>query len=220
MRRLLIAAVLCLSAACGGSDGGGSPTAPSGGQSTKRIFLEGDLNFGDVQVGSTHDRNLRIYNQGSAPITVTGLTGPSGYTASWTSGTVPPNNGFQEIRIRFTPTEERSYSGTLTVSADHTSGTNTIPISGRGAREPFTRSGVGNTVFDMPTGNGLRMKITGDYTGNSENFVVYIGGRLVVNELVGTHWNQTHHEGIYLTNGGVVEIKLSSGVRWSLQEQR
>lgn len=205
--------------ACGG-DGGGSPTSPSPSQGTKRIFLEGDLSFGDVSIGSSHDRNFRIYNQGATPITVTGLTGPSGYTASWTSGTVAPNNGFQEIRVRFAPTEARSYSGTVTVNADHTAGTNTIPISGRGVREPFTRSGSGNTVFDMPT-DVARVRIIGTFNGNSSNFVVRIGGRLVVNELVGTFWGQPRYEGIHLTNGGgVVEITNSSGVAWSFEEVR
>lgn len=204
--------------ACGGSDGPTSPSPPAGG--AKRIFLEGDLNFGDVSVGSTHDRSFRIYNQGSAPITVTGLTGPGGFTASWTSGTVPPNNGFQEVRVRFAPTEARSYSGTVTVNADHTSGTNTIPISARGVREPFTRSGTGNTVFDMPT-DVARVRIVGTFSGNSSNFVVRIGGRLVVNELVGSFWGQPRYEGIHLTNGGgVVEITNSSGVSWSFEEVR
>lgn len=221
MRRLLIAAVLCLSAACGGSDGGGSPTAPSEGKGTKRIFLEGDLNFGDVQIGATHDRNFRIYNQGSAPITVTGLTGPSGYTASWTSGTVPPNNGFQEIRMRFAPTEARSYSGTLTVNADHTTGTNTIPMNGRGVREPFTRSGVGNTVFDMPT-DISRVRITGSYGGSCENFIMRVGGRLAVNEILGTCSiaSGRNYEGTHLVSGGVVEVTSSNGVSWSITELR
>jgi hypothetical protein len=40
-------------------------------------------------------------------------------------------------------------------------------------------------------------------------------GRLIVNELVGYGRGQPHFEGTYLTSGGVVELKLSSGVDWS-----
>lgn len=83
----------------------------------------------------------------------------------------------------------------------------------------WSKAGSGDTVFDMPT-HVSRVKITGDYTKNSSNFVVYIGGRLIVNELVGTGWGTTHFEGTYVTSGGVVEIKLSSGVAWTFMEVR
>ena len=81
----------------------------------------------------------------------------------------------------------------------------------------WSRSGVGDNVFDMPTYIS-RVKITGSYTGNSSNFIVYIGGDLIVNELLGTVWGQTSFSGTYLTTGGVVEIKYSSGVSWSFTE--
>ncbi len=83
----------------------------------------------------------------------------------------------------------------------------------------FSRSGSGDTVFDMPTTVG-RIKITADYRTNSSNFIVHIAGRGVVNELVGTAWNQTHFEGTYVTTGGVVEILFSSGVAWTFAEIR
>ena len=81
-------------------------------------FLGRHLSFGDVPMGTTVERELRIYNQGSSPLTVTGMTGPGGYTATWTSGTIPPNNGSQQTKIRFTPTENRTYNGTLTVNGN------------------------------------------------------------------------------------------------------
>jgi len=83
----------------------------------------------------------------------------------------------------------------------------------------FSRSGSGDTVFDMPTTVG-RIKITADYRSNSSNFIVHIAGRGVVNELLGTAWNQTHFEGTYVTTGGVVEILFSSGVAWTFAEIR
>lgn len=84
---------------------------------------------------------------------------------------------------------------------------------------PFTRSGIGNTVFDLPAGIA-RIRIIGTYTSSSSNFIVRIGGRLVVNELLGSFWGQTRHEGIYLIVGTIVEITSSSGVSWSFEEVR
>ena len=84
---------------------------------------------------------------------------------------------------------------------------------------PFSRSGIGNTVFDLPSGI-TRIRIIGNYTGSSSNFIVRIGGRLIVNELVGTYWQQTRHEGTYVISGTVVEITNSSGVSWSFAEVR
>jgi hypothetical protein len=93
-------------------------------------------------------------------------------------------------------------------------------IKGGGVQSTCTTwkvSGTGDTVFDMPTYIS-RVKITGDYTRYSSNFIVYIGGRLIVNELVGTGWGLPHFEGTYLTSGGVVQIKSSSGVAWTFTE--
>lgn len=83
----------------------------------------------------------------------------------------------------------------------------------------FTRSGVGNTVFDMPT-TVSRVRIVGTYTGFASNFIVHIGGGFIVNDLLGTGFNQTVSDGIYLTHGGVVEIVSSTGVSWSFTEIR
>jgi hypothetical protein len=84
-------------------------------------------------------------------------------------------------------------------------------------RNIWTKSGKGNTVFDMPT-YVERVRIIGTYTGYSSNFIVWVGGDLVVNELLGTGWGQTRYEGVHLVAGGVVEIEYSSGVKWSFEE--
>ncbi len=123
--------------------------------------------------------------------------------------------------MRFSPTEARSYSGTLTVQADQTSGGNTTTISGSGLRDPFSKSGNGNTVFDMPSGV-TRLHITGDYGGYCSNFVVRVGGSLVVNEILGACpvGIGRHYDGTHLVSGTTVEIVDSSGVGWSFTEVR
>jgi hypothetical protein len=78
---------------------------------------------------------------------------------------------------------------------------------------------VGNTVFDMPASIS-RVRIVGVYRASSSNFIVRVGGRLIVNELVGRSWGQERYEGVHLVTGGVTEITNSSGVEWSFVEVR
>jgi len=84
---------------------------------------------------------------------------------------------------------------------------------------PFTRSGSGNNVFDMPTCVS-RIHIVGSYSGFSSNFIVHIGGAHIVNDLLGTFWGPTVSDGTYLTTGGTVEIIDSLGVNWSFTQVR
>lgn len=82
---------------------------------------------------------------------------------------------------------------------------------------PYTRSGSGNTVFDMPT-NISRVRIFGRWNGTgTSNFIVRIGGRLTVNEILRTTGT---YEGVHATTGGVVEITNSSAIAWTFTEVR
>jgi hypothetical protein len=137
VKRVLATLVLgiCVST-CGGSSSSTTTPTPTPPSTTRVIGLSGNLAFGDVAAGSTATSVLTITNTGNATLTVTGVSAPSAgsgiYTASWTSGTIP-TGGSQAVTIKFAPATAISYSGTLTVSADQTSGANTIPISGAGA---------------------------------------------------------------------------------------
>jgi Abnormal spindle-like microcephaly-assoc'd, ASPM-SPD-2-Hydin len=218
IRRALLA-LLCLTAACGGSK---SPTSPTPTPTQTRVIrLEANLAFGTIDIGSSFDAVLRIYSDGTAPLTVSGLSGPAGYTASWTSGTIQPGTS-QAVTIRFAPTAAQTYNGTLTVQSDKTSGTDTTQVSGRGQGPPFKKTGTGANVFDIPT-NVARIHITGDYGGSCENFIIKIAGRLIVNEILGScsisigrHYDGTH----LITNGGVAEVTSSNGINWVFEEVR
>ena len=220
LNAMVAVAVTSALAACGGSkaDSPTNPTPTPPASATRIITIAGDLSFGDLLVGTSAERPISVRNTGNGPMTVTGITGPGSLTASWTSGQIPAG-GSQDVMLRFAPTEARSYVGTVTVSANHTSGLNTIPMNARGVNPLFRRTGTGDTVFDMPT-SVSRVRITGDYSGGGSNFIVHIGGRGVVNEIIGTRWPSTHFEGTYVTSGGVVEILSSSGVSWSFEEVR
>jgi hypothetical protein len=84
MRRLSFALVLLALAGCSGKRSPTTPTAPAP-ASTRIIRRQAILEFGGIPLGSSDTRDLRIYNDGNSVLAVTGMTGPAGHTASWTS---------------------------------------------------------------------------------------------------------------------------------------
>jgi hypothetical protein len=83
--------------------------------------------------------------------------------------------------------------------------------------EMWSRSGSGNTVFDLPA-SVSRLRIQGTWNQrDTSNFVVQISGRLVVNEILRT---TITYDGIHLVPAGnrVVEITNSSAISWTLTQ--
>ena len=85
-----------------------APTAPT---PTPGISLNGNMTFGSVTVGTTATSALTIGNTGAGDLTVTSVTYPSGFTGTFTAGTIPAN-GSQVITVPFTPIAAQSYTGT------------------------------------------------------------------------------------------------------------
>jgi hypothetical protein len=142
-RPAITLALICLTLACGGGKSS-SPTAPTA-TATRIIALEGSLAFGDVTVGQTKALDITVRNTGTGPMSVTGVTAPTSVasmlSSSGSSSTVPAG-GASTITVRFTPSSVGTFSGTITVTADQTSGTNTIQFSGSGIGAPITVVGV------------------------------------------------------------------------------
>ncbi|MGE0462017.1 MAG: choice-of-anchor D domain-containing protein [Vicinamibacterales bacterium] len=150
--------VLTLMVAACGDDGPSSPTGPTPTPATTRIIaLSGNLAFGDVPVGSSRDATLTIRNTGNAVLTITSLTAPGDLadllTADWTSGQVAAGAS-QAVTIRFTPTQPGSYSGTLAVNGDQTSGTNTIAVSATATGGAFSGNWLGGHIITACDGTG------------------------------------------------------------------
>src|SRR6188472_189147 len=75
-------ALLVAGSACSKKD---SPTAPTQGAA---IALSGNMNFGNVTVGSTFASTLTIANSGASPLTITSVTYPTGFSGNFASGTI------------------------------------------------------------------------------------------------------------------------------------
>jgi uncharacterized protein YkwD len=115
------------------------------------IALGGSLNFGAVELGKTSELTLTVGNSGTGTLSVTGITVPGGYAVNWTSGAIAPG-GSQQVAVRFAPTAAQTYDGTLTVNADHTSGTSTASLSGRGAAPAPALATITGTAAEEGSG--------------------------------------------------------------------
>ena len=103
-----------------------------------QISLNGNLNFGNVQISTTSQTTLTITNTGTATLSVSKISCPNSFNCSW-SGNISPSSS-QNVTITFSPTSTIQYGGTITVTSNATSGTNTISCSGTG----INSSGSGN----------------------------------------------------------------------------
>jgi hypothetical protein len=108
----------------------GTGNAPA----TRVLALSGNMAFGNVVVGTTSTRKLTLFNQGSGPLTVSGISLPAGFSGNW-SGVVAAG-GFQEVDIEFAPSSVASFQGNLTVASNRTSGVDSLAVSGTGVRAP------------------------------------------------------------------------------------
>jgi hypothetical protein len=218
-RAFAAALVLLTLSACSSSPA--APAAPA--TPTKVIAIVGSLSFGSVPVGRTSAaQSFTIKNVGNTAVTVTGISGPCDafLAASFTSGLIPAG-GSQLVSVTFTPTfPVVTCNGTITIASDAT-GTATVTVTGAGTLDGvpiFSMSGVGNSVFNIPS-YITKLHIVGTYTGDSSNFIVVVGGLRIVDDVIGTLC-ETVSDGTYVVTGGQVNIAQSTGVSWTITEVR
>jgi len=74
-------------------------------------------------------------------------------TASWANGTIAAGAS-QTVSVRFQPTAAGSYSGTISVNGDHTSGSNTVAISGNATGASAQGNWSGSYTVERCDGTG------------------------------------------------------------------
>lgn len=132
--------------------------------STKVIALSGSMAFGNVDINTTLTKTLTIANTGNTDLAITSISYPSGYTGDYASGTIPPN-GTQAVLVTFAPIAGTTYNGTITVSSDKTSGTNTASATGVGATRIISLSSA-LSFGSITTGQTATLSATISNTGD------------------------------------------------------
>lgn len=90
--------------------------------------------------------------------------------------------------------------------------------------EQWSHVGQGNQVFKMPAVKEVR--ILGAYScleepGYGSNFMVWLGDKRIVNEILGPmSGKHTFDETMTIGGGGVVTISYSTCIRWVFEEVR
>lgn len=137
---------------------------------TRVLGLSGNLAFGNVTVGQATNRTLTISNSGNSTLTVSNIVYPQGFRGSWSNGIISlPTNAFTNITVTFSPTNAQAFSGSITVGANTTSGTNAIAASGTGTAVPTRLIGMPASLDfgASPVGGARTLTLTISNTGNS-----------------------------------------------------
>lgn len=148
---------------------------------TRIIQLLGDLNFGNVDVGSSAHKTLTIKNTGNSTLHISNIILPSvggyGYSTngSGSSFDILPNAS-KDVVVSFTPQSASSYNGTIVIYSDKTSGDNTINTYAHG-NETNTK------IINLYPGNGIHYYGTGVLVGitSTKDFIVKNTGNAILN---------------------------------------
>ncbi|PTN35133.1 choice-of-anchor D domain-containing protein [Desulfonatronum sp. SC1] len=106
---------------------------------TRVSRLSSALTFGNLAVGQSATRTFTIYNDGNATLSVSSITYPKGFTGDWNGGTIAAGSS-RTVSVTFSPTAAQSYSGTITLYSNKTSGTSSLSCSGTGFTTTTTRT--------------------------------------------------------------------------------
>ena len=111
-----------------------SGTGVSGSGTTRIIAVSGNLDFGNVQVGTSAQRTLTIWSQGNTNLDVSGINCPAGFSGPWAGSIVA--GSATNITVTFVPSAAQNYGGQVTVNSDATSGSGVMNVFGTGTLAP------------------------------------------------------------------------------------
>ncbi len=126
-------------------------------QHTVRLRYQGGsgdhLDFGDVIVGASGVRTLRVESIGTGDLEITSITADRpGFSASPSVFTLPPG-GSQVVTVSFAPSAVGDLTGTLTVASNSLENpTITLALSGAGIPPPVAGVDPGSFEMALPPG--------------------------------------------------------------------
>ncbi|MCZ8216279.1 MAG: choice-of-anchor D domain-containing protein, partial [Cyclobacteriaceae bacterium] len=133
----------------------------------QNISLTGALDFGNVLLGETATKTMTITNTGNAVLQISAITLPQGFSSAVGPTTVNANASIT-VQITFAPSELKDYEGSVVISSNAVSGSNSLALSGTGVtitgfNEPGQSSGDLDVYPNPGTGVYLvKSKMTRD----------------------------------------------------------
>jgi hypothetical protein len=165
-RDYYLGAIINLTDANPGNNTNYDPTAITVSTTQTRVIgLSGNLAFGNVLVGSSAQRTVTISNTGNSTLTVSSINYPTAFSGNWSGGTIGVGSS-RDVLVTFSPAAVANYGGTITVTSDKTSGTNTISCSGTGVttnsvKDDFNSDGKTDFIIQDSTGFGYIFYMNG-----------------------------------------------------------
>ncbi|MBC8252848.1 MAG: choice-of-anchor D domain-containing protein, partial [Ardenticatenia bacterium] len=122
------------------------------GSATPQLALvQASLDFGDVQLGSSHSLNLALFNLGNAPLNVSAVTATPPFTPTFAGPAAIEPGGVLTVPVTFVPEDVGPATADLTVQSDDPlQPAVIIPLSGEGALKVLNLSAA-------PTDNGIQL---------------------------------------------------------------
>jgi hypothetical protein len=155
------------------------------------------LDFDNVLINSTSQKNFTVYNDASATINleISDITSSnSGYTVSPTSFSVAPGNS-QEVNVSFTPLDAVTYNESLTIFHNSAGNPSFVSLTGFG--------------FNYPTTINVSTTVTFGSTDNINNYrIIGLPGEVdnaVTEGLTGDH---PHDWNVYWDDGSPSNYKI------------
>lgn len=132
------------------------------------LSVTGEPAFGELAVGKSAKKLIKIANTGNEPFAITGITSsdPAFTLLNVERKTLAPGSAWN-VEVQFSPTEAKSYSATITIENDADQGKNTIQATGTGIQYKAIISLSGSLDFgSVEVGKSVRKQFVIANKGN------------------------------------------------------